>query len=142
MEAIREGYHAEKGLPIVETLIQDCNTHFGCLRKSPVFTLVAVLTLALGIGANAAIFTLVNALMLKSLPVTDPKTLIWLGNKNDCCVGFGFSDNGEYSYLRRTATNFCGRMCRSLKNWRRCRRVLCTGPSWFGGMTRKTRHDR
>ena len=58
-----------------------------------------MLTLALGIGANAAIFTLVNALMLKNLPVTDPKTLIRLGNNNDCCVGIGFRDNGEYSYF-------------------------------------------
>ena len=99
VEAIRESYHAEKGLPIVETIIQDCKQALRMLRKSPVFTLVAVLTLALGIGANAAIFTLVNALMLKSLPVADPKTLIRVGNNNDCCVGIGFRDNGEYSYF-------------------------------------------
>ncbi len=97
--AIRESYHAEKGLPILETVLQDCSYALRMLRKSPVFTVVAVLTLALGIGANAAIFTLVNALMLKSLPVTDPKALIRLGNNNDCCVGIGFRDNGEYSYF-------------------------------------------
>jgi predicted permease len=99
VEAIRESYHAEKGLPIIETILQDCGYALRMLRKSPVFSVVAVLTLALGIGANAAIFTLVNALMLKSLPVADPKMLIRLGNNNDCCVGIGFRDNGEYSYF-------------------------------------------
>ena len=46
---------------------------------------------------------LVNALMLKSLPVADPKTLIRLGNNNDCCVGIRFHDNGEFSSSPRTA---------------------------------------
>ncbi len=99
VDAIRESYNAEKGLPIMETILQDCHYALRKLRKSPAFTVVAVLTLALGIGANAAIFTLVNALMLKNLPVTDPKALIRLGNNNDCCVGIGFRDSGEYSYF-------------------------------------------
>lgn len=99
VEAVREQYFAEQALPLIETMLQDVRFAARMLRKSPVFTMVAVLTLALGIGANAAIFTLVNALMLKSLPVSDPKTLIRLGNNNDCCVGIGFRDNGEYSYF-------------------------------------------
>ena len=99
MEMIREQYHAEKGLPGLETILQDVRFAARMLRKSPVFAIVAVLTLALGIGANAAIFTLVNALMLKNLPVADPKMLVRLGNNNDCCVGIGFRDNGEYSYF-------------------------------------------
>lgn len=98
-DAVREQYHAEKGLPGLEAMLQDVRFAARVLRKSPAFTVVAVLTLALGIGANAAIFTLVNALMLKNLPVADPKTLVRLGNNNDCCVGIGFRDNGEYSYF-------------------------------------------
>jgi predicted permease len=106
VEAVRESYHAEKGLPIVETILQDCRYALRVLRKSPAFTLVAVLTLALGIGANAAIFTLVNALMLKSLPVADPKTLLRLGSSNDCCVGIGLHKDGEFSLFSTESYEF------------------------------------
>ena len=59
------------------------------LRQHPGFTLVAILTLALGIGANTAVFTLVHALVLRSLPVERPSELYRLGNTNDCCVNSG-----------------------------------------------------
>ena len=59
----------------METLFQDINYGIRILLKNRGFTLVAVISLALGIGANAAIFTLVNAVLLKNLPVTDPAAL-------------------------------------------------------------------
>ena len=55
-------------------------------RHSPVFTVAAVLTLALGIGGTTAIFTLIHAVMLRSLPVADPARLYRIGDGDDCCV--------------------------------------------------------
>src|SRR6202051_3998654 len=82
------------------TVLQDVHYALRQLRKTPGFTMTVLLTLALGIGANAAIFTLVNSVLLKNLPVADPRTLFRLGDHNDCCVGSnGALENGNYSYF-------------------------------------------
>ena len=68
-------------------------------RLSPVFTAAAILTLALGIGGTTAIFTLIHAVMLRSLPVSDPGTLYRVGEGDDCCVEGGPQDRwGMYSF--------------------------------------------
>src|SRR5947207_7923958 len=68
-------------------------------RRSPVFTAAAVLTLALGIGGTTAIFTLIHAVMLRSLPVADPGKLYRVGEGDECCVEGRPQDRwGFYSY--------------------------------------------
>ena len=66
-------------------------------RKSPGFAATVILTISLGIGANVAIFTLVHAILLRSLPVANPATLYRVGDLDDCCVNGGFiNDNGDF----------------------------------------------
>ena len=83
----------------MQTLRQDISYAFRQMRLSPVFTLTAMLTLALGIGATTAIFSLIYSVMLKSLPVVDPSSLYRVGAGTDCCVEGGPQDEwGLYSY--------------------------------------------
>jgi predicted permease len=89
----------------VETLWQDVRYGVRTLKKSPGFALVAIFSLALGIGANTAIFTLVNNLMLQSLPVRNPQQLVTFGKEYGACVcdgiGAGPLDVFTYDFYQR-----------------------------------------
>ena len=93
-------------------------------RRSPVFTLTAALTLALGIGGTTAIFSLMHDVMLRSLPVSDPGSLYRLGSGDDCCVEGGPQDNwGMYSYalferLRASTPEFAEVTAFQAATWR------------------------
>src|SRR5579859_7850567 len=78
---------------MLSSVIQDISYGLRQLRKSPAFTVTAVVTLALGVGANTAVFTLVHAVMLKSLPVTEPSRLVRVGDNDNCCVQGSFQDD-------------------------------------------------
>jgi len=83
----------------MQTLRQDIAYTLRQMRQSPVFTLTAMLTLALGIGATTAIFSLIHTVMLKSLPVVDPATLYRIGDGDDCCVEGSPQENwGMFTY--------------------------------------------
>ena len=95
--------------------MQSLRVAFRQFRKSPAFVITVVLTIALGIGANTAIFTLVHAVLIKSLPVVDPRTLYRIGDSDDCCVNGGYiNDDGDfdlfsyelYKHLRDTTPEF------------------------------------
>ena len=83
----------------IQDLIQDLRYALRRLRMAPAFTSATVLTLALGIGGTTSIFTLVHAVLLRSLPVAKPGELYRLGKESRCCYEGGYSQEKEFSLV-------------------------------------------
>src|SRR5262249_37637631 len=99
VEAMKESYREQQGLPRLETLLRDIRYSFRHLRRAPAFTAAVVLTLARGIGATTSIFTLVDAVLLRSLPVANPAELYRLGKESTCCYSGGYSQDKGFSLV-------------------------------------------
>jgi len=98
VEQTKENYRERRGLPILETTLQDCHYALRLLFKNPGFTLVAVLTLALGIGGNTAVFTVMNSVLLRNLPLPHPEQLMFLRLPNDQPSGATNTGDGDTSF--------------------------------------------
>lgn len=107
VEAIKEDYRAERRMLFIETLLQDLRYGFRMLRKSPGFTAVVVVTLALGIGANAVVFSLLNALVLRPVNVPGGQNLYQIERGKSHSPGMSYPD---YIDLRDRNRGFDGLM--------------------------------
>ncbi|MBS1801942.1 MAG: ABC transporter permease [Acidobacteria bacterium] len=112
---IKEAYRARRDVPLLTSLKRDVFYAVRRLRSSPGFALVVIATLALGIGANTAVFTLVEGFLLRSLPVADPASLYRIGDRNTCCYhgnfesadgDFDLFSNDLYRRFKQTAPEF------------------------------------
>src|ERR1700675_1183866 len=88
-QAIREQHSAEQGLPIAENLLLDIRYAFRMLHRSPVFSLIAIATIALGVGATTAIYSVIDATLLHPLPYPHPSELVRI---EDDLPGVGAQD--------------------------------------------------
>src|SRR6266403_6187565 len=98
-EVTREIVRAARWETFMETCWKDLQLALRRLQIAPAFTIATVLTLALGIGATTSIFTLVHAVLLKSLPVAHPGELYRLGRESRCCYQGGYSQEKEFSLV-------------------------------------------
>jgi len=108
LESVKEDCRDQQGFAFLRSLLQDVSYSFRTMRRSPGFTFVALATLALGIGATTAIFTLIDAIILKSLPVRNPGTLVVLGPSKGSGVNVGLQESYSvyswdlYKHLEKT----------------------------------------
>jgi hypothetical protein len=151
MEALRD----QRGLPWLDDLARDLRYGLRALRRNPTFASVAVLTLALGIGANTAIFSLADAVLLRTLPVTEPREvqtahLVQLGGRNPAdCVARRIragppsvaNRSGRGGQIRvEVRQSHSPAMPRDSQDFKGCRRPRCIGVG-KGGRRRRPRTD-
>jgi predicted permease len=116
VEQAKQSHRDERSILWLEQLVQDIQYTIRQFRRSPGFAITVILTIALGIGVNTAIFTLIHSILLTSLPVANPKSLYRIGDTyTDCCFTNGLDNaNGDfdifswenYRHLRASTPEF------------------------------------
>ena len=107
--SLRDQHREIRSLPFFETLLQDLRYTVRTLRRDAGFATFAILIVGLGIGAGSTIFSVVNALLLRPLPLRDPRSLVWISNiPDDGGVGEWRIQVDHFLDLRKRAKSFSG----------------------------------
>jgi len=117
LPAAIESHREQRRLPFVETTMQDVRYALRLLWKSPAYTLAAIAALAIGIGANTAVFSLVNGVLLKAFPYKDPQQLVLIYEQLPNAAGkFGFSPP-DFEIVSKAARSFSGMAAYLTRNY-------------------------
>ena len=106
VQQLREAHRETRGLPFIDTLRQDLRYTFRILRHNPGFSAFTILIVGLGIGASSTIFAVVNTLLLRPLPFSDARHLVWISNLADDRVSEWSVQVGHFLDLREQTRSF------------------------------------
>jgi predicted permease len=106
LSQLREAHREARGLPLFESILQDLRYTFRTLRRDAGFTIFSVLIVGLGVGASTTIFSVVNALLIRSVPFRDAGRLVWIGNTADDGVAEWRVQVGHFLDLREQSSSF------------------------------------
>jgi len=134
----RDDYYDRAGVPWIENLWSDLRYGFRSMRRTPSFSLILIFTLALGIGVNTAIFSLVHGVLLKPLPYPDPERLVWLGESTGRAAGISITwvnfrnwQAANHSFESMAAFQFVN-LTLTGRQEALMTRGLAAGPEYFG----------